>query len=72
MTIIFHDLVHTLIEDYINDLLAKYLTVGDHLWVLENILKLLEEYKVRLNPKKCVFGVTSGKILRNIVSRRGI
>ena len=25
-----------------------------------------------LNPKKCVFGVTSGKLLRFIVSRCGI
>lgn len=25
-----------------------------------------------MNPKKCVFGVTSGKILEYIVSQRGI
>ena len=28
--------------------------------------------KLRLNPKKCTFGVTSGKLLRHIVSERGI
>ena len=27
---------------------------------------------MRLNPKKCVFGVTSGKLLGHIVSERGI
>ena len=29
-------------------------------------------YKLRLNPKKCTFGVTSGKLLGFIVSQRGI
>ena len=32
----------------------------------------LEKYNLRLNPKKCVFGVTSGKLLGHIVSERGI
>ena len=27
---------------------------------------------MRLNPKKCVFGVASGKLLGHIVSKRGI
>ena len=27
---------------------------------------------MRLNPKKCVFEVTSGKLLGHIVSKRGI
>ncbi|RVX20921.1 Retrovirus-related Pol polyprotein from transposon 17.6 [Vitis vinifera] len=30
------------------------------------------EFKLRLNPKKCTFGVTSGKLLGHIVSERGI
>ena len=32
----------------------------------------MEEYKVRLNPKKCVFSVQSRKLLGYIVSMRGI
>ena len=32
----------------------------------------LEKYNLRLNPKKCVFGVTSGKLLGHIVSESGI
>lgn len=59
-------------EHYVDDLLAKSLTRGDHLQVLDKNFKRLEEYKVRLNPKKCVFGVTLGKLLGYIVSRRGI
>ena len=29
-------------------------------------------YKLRLNPKKCTFGVTFGKLLGFMVSQRGI
>ncbi|RVW85469.1 hypothetical protein CK203_044041 [Vitis vinifera] len=29
------------------------------------------EFRLRLNPKKCTFGVTSGKLLGHIVSERG-
>ena len=72
MTTIFHDMMHKIMEDCVDDLLEKYLTRRDHLKVLDKIFKRLEEYKVRLNPKKCVFGVTSGKLLGYIVSRRGI
>ena len=30
------------------------------------------EYKVKLNPEKCVFGVPAGKLLVFLVSKRGI
>jgi hypothetical protein len=39
---------------------------------LDKIFKILEEYKVRLNPKKYVFGVTLINILDYIISRCGI
>jgi len=44
----------------------------DHIQVLGQIFDRLEKYQVELNPKKCVFGVTSGKLLGYIVSRKGI
>ena len=39
------------------------------------LLKFFERiqfYKLRLNSKKCTFGVTSGKLLGFMVSQRGI
>jgi hypothetical protein len=30
------------------------------------------KYKMMLNPKKCVFNVSSGKLLSDMVSSRGI
>jgi hypothetical protein len=32
----------------------------------------LRKFKMKLNPEKCTFGVPSGKLLRYMVSRRGI
>ena len=32
----------------------------------------MEQFQLRLNPKKCAFGVTSGKLLGFIISTRGI
>ena len=32
----------------------------------------LRRFNIRLNPKKCVFGVSKGKLLGYIVSERGI
>uniref|UniRef100_A0A2N9EXC6 Reverse transcriptase domain-containing protein n=1 Tax=Fagus sylvatica TaxID=28930 RepID=A0A2N9EXC6_FAGSY len=37
-----------------------------------NCSKRLKKYQLRLNPNKCAFGVTSGKLLGFIVSGRGI
>ena len=32
----------------------------------------MEQFQLRLNPKKCAFGVTSGKLLGYIISKKGI
>lgn len=72
MTTIFHDYMYVLMEDYVDDLLTKYFTRSGHLGVLDKIFRRLEDYKLRLNLKKCVFGVQLGKLLGYIVSRRGI
>lgn len=72
MTTIFHDMMHTFMEDYMDDLLAKSFTRAEHLSILTKISDQLEKFQVRLNSKKCVFGVTSGKLLGYIVSAKGI
>jgi len=72
MTTIFHNMIHITMEDYVDDILAKSLTRESHLDVLEKIFQRLKQFKVRLKPKKCVFGVTSGKFLGFIVSTNGI
>jgi hypothetical protein len=65
MTTIFHDMMHTFMEDYVDDLLAKSYTRERH-------LEILDKFNVRLNPKKYVFRVTSTKLLGYIVLEKGI
>ena len=43
-----------------------------HVLVLRKFFERIQFYKLRLNPKKCTFGVTSKKLLRFMVSQRGI
>jgi hypothetical protein len=45
---------------------------GDLLDDLKETFNNLRKYKIMLNPKKCVFGVSSGKLLGYMVSSRGI
>lgn len=59
-------------EDYVDDILEKLVTREEHLDVLAVVFDRLEKYKVRLNPKKCVFVVTSWKLLGYVVSQWGI
>ncbi|XP_034203886.1 uncharacterized protein LOC117618428 [Prunus dulcis] len=47
-------------------------TAEDHLQNLSIMFGILKEYRMRLNPKKCAFGVSSGKFLGFMISQRGI
>jgi hypothetical protein len=69
MTTIFHDLILKILEDYVDDILVKSHTFLDHLTNLKMVFDRLAKYHLMLNPKKCVFGVTSGKLLGFIVSK---
>jgi len=39
---------------------------------LRGTFEILREYGVKLNPKKCAFGVRSGKFLGFMINSRGI
>ena len=52
--------------------MVKSKTREGHFEALDKFLARLEKYKLRLNSKKYVFGVTSRKLLGHIVSERGI
>ena len=53
-------------------MVVKSKKAEDHLRDLEEAFKILDEYNMKLNPTKCVFGVPAGKLLGFIVSERGI
>ncbi|RDX92191.1 hypothetical protein CR513_25704, partial [Mucuna pruriens] len=61
MVALFHDMMHKEIEVYMDDMIVKSKTLGQHmkdLW--------------KLNPAKCAFGVKSRKLLSFVVNERGI
>ena len=59
-------------EVYVDDMLIKSKEVESHLDNLEETFETLRRYKMRLNPAKCAFGVSSRKCLGFMESRRGI
>ena len=60
------------IQVYVNDMLVKGVRENDHLSDLQETFNTLRSYNMKLNPSKCVFGVTAGKFLGFMVSQRGI
>jgi hypothetical protein len=60
------------VKAYIDDVVVKSKKHGDLLDDLKETFNNLCKYKMILNPKKCVFGISSGKLLGYMVSSRGI
>ena len=57
---------------YVDDMLAKSKEARSHLDDHQETFNTLRKYRMKLNPAKCVFGVSSGKFLGFMVSQRGI
>jgi hypothetical protein len=60
------------VEAYIDDIVVKSKKHVDLLDDLTETFDNLCKYKMMLNPNKCIFGVSSGKLLSYMVSSRGI
>ena len=60
------------VQVYMNDMLVKSRREDDHLDDLKETFDILCSYNMKLNQSKCVFRVTAGKLLRFMVSQRGI
>ena len=69
---IFKDQISRNIEVYVDDMIAKNKGVEDHVEHLCETFETLLANRMRLNPEKCVFGVTDGKCLGFLVDERGI
>ncbi|KAJ9547438.1 hypothetical protein OSB04_019981 [Centaurea solstitialis] len=57
---------------YIDDMLVKSERSYDHIDHLKQAFDILRQYKMKLNPTKCSFGVRAGKFLGYMVTQRGI
>jgi hypothetical protein len=71
MSFTFHDLKH-IVEAYLDDLASRSRKRKDHPTHLRLIFEHCHYFQIRLNPNKCSFCVTSGRLLGFIVSTTGI
>ncbi|GAU32151.1 hypothetical protein TSUD_68220 [Trifolium subterraneum] len=60
------------LEVYIDDMVVKTTSKGEHHEDLKDILASVRKYNMRLNPAKCSFGVQAGKFLGFLLTNRGI
>uniref|UniRef100_A0A2N9GPG2 Uncharacterized protein n=1 Tax=Fagus sylvatica TaxID=28930 RepID=A0A2N9GPG2_FAGSY len=72
MNKMFHHQIGRNMEVYVDDMLVKTKDERKHLEDLKETFETLRRYRMKLNPSKCVFGVSSGKFLGFMVSQRGI
>ena len=69
---IFHDMMHRELENYVDDIVMKSKRRKDHVKVLRKVFERCQTFKLRMNPLKCAFRVSFGKILGFLVHSRGI
>ena len=61
-----------IIAIYVDDIVVKTAQACDLILNLATRFMNLRRFNIKLNPKKCVFGVSKGKLLGYIVSQHGI
>jgi hypothetical protein len=60
------------IKVYVDDIVIKSTKADSLLDVLREIFANLDRYSIKLNPKKCSFGVPIGQLLGYLISEREI
>ncbi|CAL9019045.1 unnamed protein product [Prunus brigantina] len=69
MNSVFHDMIRHSLEVYIDDVVIKSPEEGNHISNLRRAFLRMRQHKLKMNSKKCVFGVQAGNLL---VHQRGI
>lgn len=72
MIAIFHDMIENTLEVYIDDVVIKYRKKGEHVEVLRKTFIRMRKHHLKMNLKKCAFGVQAGNFLGLLVHQRGI
>ncbi|KAM2791423.1 hypothetical protein PS2_003202 [Malus domestica] len=72
MNTIFHDLIGTIVEVYIDDVVIKSKQRRTHLDDLRQAFLRMRQHNLKMNPAKCAFGVSAGNFLGFLVHHRGI
>ncbi|CAL9020082.1 unnamed protein product, partial [Prunus brigantina] len=72
MNAIFHDMIGRNLEVYIDDVVVKSESRPGHLIDLRSAFERMQKHQLKMNPKKCAFGVSAGNFLGFLVHQRGI
>jgi hypothetical protein len=72
MNLIFHDLLGTILEIYLDDVVVKSADFEGHLADLQLAFERMGKYGLKMNPLKCALGVSAGQFLGFVVHERGI
>ena len=72
MDIDLYGLIGHIFVAYLNDITIFSKKKEEHTFHLKQIFERCRKYGISLNPKKCVFAVTEGKLLGHVVSKKGI
>jgi hypothetical protein len=72
MNITLGDLVRDIVEVYVDDIVVKTRESNSLLENLAQVFNKLRATCTKLNPEKCFFGISAGKLLGFLVSHRGI
>jgi len=60
------------VQAYVDDMVVTSQQREQHVADLEELFTTIAKYRLKLNPKKCVFGVEAGKFLGFLLTERGI
>jgi hypothetical protein len=72
MNYIYYDLIGKLVEIYIDDVVVKSTSIRGHLGDLRQVFERTRRFRLKMNLKKCTFGVSAGQFLGFLVHERGI
>jgi hypothetical protein len=67
MDLIFHELLGSFVEVYIDDIIVKLVEFNSHLANLRRSFENICRYGLKMNPQKCSFRLSTGKFLVFII-----
>jgi hypothetical protein len=72
MNLIFYELLGNIVEVCINDIVVKSAEFSSHIADLRKTFDKMRRCGLKMNPRKCAFGVSAGKFLGFIIHEHGI
>jgi hypothetical protein len=72
MNLIFHELLDNVVEVYIDDIVVKSVEFSSHIVDLRKAFDKIRRYGLKMNQRKCAFGVSAGKFLKFTINEHDI